>query len=280
MAIKTARELVLLPRGETRGAPRARRARREHGAPARTRRAATTRGQHRSPRDGGRNQGWSVMKVLLRSDISGVGKKGDIVEVAKGFARNFLFPTGSALVATGGMEAPGRAMRKCGRSATPRTGSRRRPWPRCSSASHRHHHGPGRRRGRLFGSVDHHRRRRGRRGPDRRRGRPAQDPAGRAHQVRGHPRRRRQAARRGGRRADRRGRRRRLTCRTPRLGAVAPGARPWTGATPPVQPGLSPASRIPRTPVVHMVVPRQSQGCPRLIHRVHPSLPTGCVGQA
>ncbi len=45
------------------------------------------------------------MKVLLRSDISGVGKKGDIVEVAKGFARNFLLPTGSALVAGGGIES-------------------------------------------------------------------------------------------------------------------------------------------------------------------------------
>ncbi|HEY5026201.1 MAG TPA: 50S ribosomal protein L9 [Acidimicrobiales bacterium] len=52
------------------------------------------------------------MKVLLRSDISGVGKKGDIVEVAKGFARNFLFPTGSALVATGGVEAQAASMRK------------------------------------------------------------------------------------------------------------------------------------------------------------------------
>jgi large subunit ribosomal protein L9 len=52
------------------------------------------------------------MKVLLRSDISGVGKKGDIVDVAKGFARNFLFPTGSALVASGGIEAQAASMRK------------------------------------------------------------------------------------------------------------------------------------------------------------------------
>jgi len=52
------------------------------------------------------------MRVLLRSDISGVGKKGDIVDVAKGFARNYLFPTGSALVATGGVEAQAEAMRK------------------------------------------------------------------------------------------------------------------------------------------------------------------------
>ena len=52
------------------------------------------------------------MKVLLRSDVSGVGKKGDIVEVAKGYARNFLLPTGNALVATGGIEAQAASMRK------------------------------------------------------------------------------------------------------------------------------------------------------------------------
>ncbi len=52
------------------------------------------------------------MKVLLRSDISGVGKKGDIVDVAKGFARNFLFPTGSALVAGDRIEAQAASMRK------------------------------------------------------------------------------------------------------------------------------------------------------------------------
>jgi large subunit ribosomal protein L9 len=52
------------------------------------------------------------MKVLLRSDVSGVGKKGDIVDVAKGFARNYLFPTGSALVAGHGIEAQAASMRK------------------------------------------------------------------------------------------------------------------------------------------------------------------------
>jgi large subunit ribosomal protein L9 len=52
------------------------------------------------------------MRVLLRSDISGVGKKGDIVDVARGFARNYLLPTGSALLATGGVEAQAASMRK------------------------------------------------------------------------------------------------------------------------------------------------------------------------
>jgi len=31
-------------------------------------------------------------KVLLLQDISGVGKKGEIVEVSDGYARNYLFP--------------------------------------------------------------------------------------------------------------------------------------------------------------------------------------------
>jgi len=52
------------------------------------------------------------MRVLLRDDVSGVGKKGDIVEVARGFARNYLFPTGRALVASGGIESQAAAMRR------------------------------------------------------------------------------------------------------------------------------------------------------------------------
>ena len=52
------------------------------------------------------------MKLLLRSDVSGVGKKGDIVEVADGFGRNYLLPKGFAIVATGGVEAQAKAMRR------------------------------------------------------------------------------------------------------------------------------------------------------------------------
>lgn len=32
------------------------------------------------------------MKVLLEQDIKGTGKKGEIIEVAEGYARNFLLP--------------------------------------------------------------------------------------------------------------------------------------------------------------------------------------------
>ena len=52
------------------------------------------------------------MKVLLRDDVAGVGRRGDIVKVAGGFARNFLLPEGRAIVATEGVEGQAEQMRK------------------------------------------------------------------------------------------------------------------------------------------------------------------------
>lgn len=52
------------------------------------------------------------MKVLLRSDVDGVGRRGDIVTVAGGFARNFLLPQGRAIPATDGVTAQAAAMRR------------------------------------------------------------------------------------------------------------------------------------------------------------------------
>jgi large subunit ribosomal protein L9 len=52
------------------------------------------------------------MKVLLRSDVRGVGRRGDIVEVKSGYARNFLLPTGAALKANDTMELQAASMRK------------------------------------------------------------------------------------------------------------------------------------------------------------------------
>ena len=39
------------------------------------------------------------MKVILKTDMSEVGLEGDIVDVAKGYARNYLIPKGFALEA-------------------------------------------------------------------------------------------------------------------------------------------------------------------------------------
>jgi len=52
------------------------------------------------------------MKVLLRSDVNGVGRRGDIVEVKAGYARNFLLPTGAALKASDTIELQAASMRK------------------------------------------------------------------------------------------------------------------------------------------------------------------------
>jgi len=52
------------------------------------------------------------VRVVLRTDVDGVGKKGDILDVADGFARNFLIPKGRAIKATDGVEAQAAAMRR------------------------------------------------------------------------------------------------------------------------------------------------------------------------
>ncbi len=40
------------------------------------------------------------MKVILKADVKGTGKKGDLVEVSDGYARNFLLKKGLADIAT------------------------------------------------------------------------------------------------------------------------------------------------------------------------------------
>lgn len=52
------------------------------------------------------------MKVLLRTDVDGVGKRGDIIDVAGGFARNHLLPAGKAILASDGVESQAAAMRR------------------------------------------------------------------------------------------------------------------------------------------------------------------------
>ena len=42
------------------------------------------------------------MKVILKQDIKGVGKKDQIINAADGYARNFLFPKNLAVPADSG----------------------------------------------------------------------------------------------------------------------------------------------------------------------------------
>ncbi len=52
------------------------------------------------------------MRVVLRVDVEGVGKKGDVLDVADGFGRNYLVPKGRAIKATPGVQAQADAMRR------------------------------------------------------------------------------------------------------------------------------------------------------------------------
>lgn len=52
------------------------------------------------------------MKVILRSDVDGVGKRGDVLDVADGYGRNFLLPRGLAMKATAGASDQAASMRR------------------------------------------------------------------------------------------------------------------------------------------------------------------------
>ena len=52
------------------------------------------------------------MKIVLRSDVDTLGKKGDLLDVAPGYARNYLVPRGLAIFATKGVEKQAASMRR------------------------------------------------------------------------------------------------------------------------------------------------------------------------
>jgi len=52
------------------------------------------------------------MKVVLRSDVPNLGKRGDICDVADGYARNFLLPKGQAIAASSGIAQQAATMRR------------------------------------------------------------------------------------------------------------------------------------------------------------------------
>lgn len=52
------------------------------------------------------------MNVVLRADVENLGRKGDLLTVADGYARNYLVPRGLALQATKGAIRQAEAMRR------------------------------------------------------------------------------------------------------------------------------------------------------------------------
>ena len=57
------------------------------------------------------------MQVILTKDVSDLGGKGEIVDVTKGFARNFLLPKKLAVLATDGALAQVEEMRRAAEEA-------------------------------------------------------------------------------------------------------------------------------------------------------------------
>jgi large subunit ribosomal protein L9 len=52
------------------------------------------------------------MQVILRSDVPDLGKRGDILDVADGYARNYLVPKGLAMKASSATTVQAEAMRR------------------------------------------------------------------------------------------------------------------------------------------------------------------------
>jgi large subunit ribosomal protein L9 len=52
------------------------------------------------------------VKIVLRADVANLGNKGDLVEVAPGYARNYLVPKGLAMAASPGVTKQAEAMRR------------------------------------------------------------------------------------------------------------------------------------------------------------------------
>ena len=52
------------------------------------------------------------MRIVLLQQVAGLGNRGDIIEVADGYARNYLIPSAKAQRATEGVEHQAGAMRK------------------------------------------------------------------------------------------------------------------------------------------------------------------------
>lgn len=53
-----------------------------------------------------------MMQVILRTDVQDLGKRGDVLDVSDGYARNYLVPKGLAIQATSGAASQAASMRR------------------------------------------------------------------------------------------------------------------------------------------------------------------------
>ena len=75
------------------------------------------------------------MKVILTQDVRGKGKKGQMIEAAEGYARNFLLPKGMAVLATADAVNTMNLQAKAKARRTPRRRPPRWRSPRSSRAA-------------------------------------------------------------------------------------------------------------------------------------------------
>ena len=84
------------------------------------------------------------MKVILKRDVKGLGREGDLKDVKVGYGRNFLLPSGAAVIADKGAVANWERHRTSARSATAPPSRRPRRRPRsCATSSSRSRSRPG-----------------------------------------------------------------------------------------------------------------------------------------
>ena len=69
------------------------------------------------------------MKVILLQDVRGKGKKGQMLEVSDGYARNYMLPRKIAMEATPDAVNTMRMNEKPPKSARPGSGRRLWSWP-------------------------------------------------------------------------------------------------------------------------------------------------------
>ena len=128
-----------------------------------------------------------MIRVILRDTVRGLGKRGEIVDVSDGYARNFLLPQGLAMRSSAGAERQASVMRKSREVKDARDRAVAEDVAKTLAPMVVTVEARASREGRLFGSISANDIADAVYRPDRLRDRPAHHRHGRADQGRGHP---------------------------------------------------------------------------------------------